>query len=186
MEILAPTDANFSNPAPLLTIDMRLICICSYPAWNPEIDELLPTVTSPLATLLSLCSYSLIYVASNLCLLALLAVGLIKLYTKVRNKYTKVQEKTVRKCTIQLYKLYIKAQYKCNKLCTKVQYICNKLCTKVQYKHTKLYNKVQYKCYKLYTNVYPNSSFTIKFYESTTCVVMYPCIPRVFGCTLRF
>jgi len=35
-----------------------------------------------LATLLSLCSYSLIYVASNLCLLALLAVGLIKLYTK--------------------------------------------------------------------------------------------------------
>jgi len=36
-----------------------------------------------LATLLSLCSYSLIYVFSNLCLLALLAVGAIKLYTKV-------------------------------------------------------------------------------------------------------
>jgi len=38
---------------------------------------------SVLVTLLSLCYYSLIYVVSNLSLLLLLGVGLIKLYTKV-------------------------------------------------------------------------------------------------------
>jgi len=56
--------------------------VCSLVYWdNPILSGAL--FGSVLVTLISMCYYSLIYVMSNLCLLILLGVGAIKLYTKV-------------------------------------------------------------------------------------------------------
>jgi hypothetical protein len=60
----------------------RNMSVCSLVYWeNPIVSG--AVFGSVLVSLVSLCYYSLIYVCSNLCLILLLGVGAVKLYTKL-------------------------------------------------------------------------------------------------------